>query len=206
MIATLSSFNHVLTLPALPVVQVVLKKVHFVLVALSRMLRKHALLTKHLPTFLTLRVHSLNQLQDAVFTLFVGTHPQVGVLRCQIEGMHFLVLFADVLGQVVLVEVGISVENQVATFLRANNFLEHADFVDDIMLEAGVTEDVVTLGDFGLFFDFILALADSANESFNNFFSDHATDFSFIHIRSPANRVFHDGRLEGGRYFFPFDR
>ena len=180
-VASLSSLNHVLALPALPVVQVVLEEVDLVFVALALVFGEHALLAEHLPALAALRVHSLHHRQDAVLALLARTQSQVRVLGCQVEGVHLLVLLAHILGQVASVELGLSVHDFVAVLLRTDHFLEHAHLVDHVVLQAGVTEGMFALGDLGELLDVVLALADPTQECLHDLLLEHLPDFRHIH-------------------------
>ena len=125
------------------------------------MLGKHALLTEHFPALATLRVHPLHHCQDPILALLARTQPQVRVLGRHVEGVHFLVLLAHILGQVLHVEVRFSIHDFVAALFWADHFLEHAHLVNHVVLQAGVTEGMLALGNFGKLLDVVFAFTDS---------------------------------------------
>ena len=172
-VASPNPLDHVLALPALPVVQVVLEEVDFVFVALASVFGEHALLAEHFPALAALRVHSLHHRQDAVVALLVRTQSRVRVFGCQVEGVHLLVLLAHILGQASSVEVALRVHDCIAVLFRTDHFLEHAHLVDHVVLQAGVAEGMRALCDLGELLDVVLALADPTQECLHHFLLEH---------------------------------
>ena len=172
-IAPPAPLDHVLALPALPVVQVVLEEVDFVFLALAWVFGEHALLAEHLPALAALRVHSLRHRQHPVLALLARAQPQIRVLGRQVEGVHLLVLLAHVLGQVLRVKVGLGVHDLLAALFGTDHFLEHAHLVNHVVLQAGVAEGVRALGDLGELLEAVLALADPARECLHHLLLEH---------------------------------
>ena len=145
------------------------------------MLGKHALLTEHFPALATLRVHPLHHCQDPILALLARTQPQVRVLGCLVEGVHFLVLLAHILGQVLHVEVRFSIHDFVAALFWADHFLEHAHLVNHVVLQAGVTEGMLALGNLGELLDIVLTLTYCTHYFLHNFFFEHLSNFRHFH-------------------------
>ena len=95
--------------------------------------------------------------------------------------MDFFVLLADVLRQILGVELGFSVQDFITVLFRAGNFLKHAHLVDHVVLQAGVTEGMFALGDLGELLDVVLAFADPAQECLHDLLLEHLPDFRHIH-------------------------
>ena len=145
------------------------------------MLGEHALLTEHFPALATLRVHPLHHCQDPILALLARTQPQVRVLGCLVEGVHFLVLLAHILGQVLRVEVRFGVHDFVAALFWADHFLEHAHLVNHVVLQAGVTEGMLALGNLGELLDIVLTLTYCTYYFLHNFFFEHLSNFRHFH-------------------------
>jgi hypothetical protein len=136
-IASLRPFNDEFAVFALPKVQIVLKKIDFFLVAVSLVFLKVTLRTE---LSLALVAHSclvLGDFDDS-FAIFLGTQFQGRVVRRHVKLVRFQVLLPDFLRQV-SVEFGFLVHDKVAPFLRAQDFLEHFDFVRDVISDAVLT-------------------------------------------------------------------
>ena len=165
MIASLALLYHILAAGALPVVQIILEEIHFVLVAFAFVHLEKALGAKDLVAFITCdRLAVMCEFQDAVLAFLLGAKLEVGVLGCHIECVQLRVLFLNVSRQG-RVKCRLGAENQVTLLVGADDLFEHAHFVDDIVLETGVAVVVTAISDPRLLILLVLHLADPTQES-----------------------------------------
>ena len=151
MVAPRGFLNHVLAPCTLTVVQSVLEEVELVGVAVALVFLEGALRAVDPLAGVApgvgdhhLVVPGLGHLQVAV-TLLVGTQFAVRVLQRLRVLLELLVLLPGIEGQF-RVEPGVLVEDFTALFVRALYALEDADFVNDVLVEAGGAELMVALG------------------------------------------------------------
>jgi hypothetical protein len=136
-IASLRPFNDEFAVFALSEVQIVLKEVDFFLVAVSLVLLKVTLCTEFTLALVAYPCLVLGDFDDS-FAIFLGTQFQGRVVRCHVKLVRFQVLLPDFLRKV-SVEFGFRVHDKVAPFLRTQDFLEHFDFVRDVISDAVLT-------------------------------------------------------------------
>ena len=176
-VASLTPLDDILAFAALSVVQVVLEKVDFVFITVAFMLWEHALLTKHLLALAALRVHSIDHRQNSVLAFLARAQSQIRVFGCQVEGVHFLVFLAHLLGQILGVKFRFDVHDFITVLCRTDHFFEHPHFVYHIMLKAGVTEGMLALGDFGELLDAILAFTDPTQKFLHHLLLENLPNF-----------------------------
>ena len=143
MVATLVLLDDEAAFLALPVVQVVLKKLHFLLIALPLVGSQEALPAEFLPARVA-HHHAVHCCLHYSFTVLAGAQFGVGVLGHHLELVDFLVVFLNVSGQVA--EEGRAHLHDRRTALGgAVNLFKIFDLVDGVVVQAGLAEGVLVL-------------------------------------------------------------
>ena len=163
--ASLASFDDHPALDALPVPQVLLKKVDFVLIALPLMGGEHALAAELFVAGLTTHCWLFALKADySVVTLAAGAQSQIRILESAVEGHHLLRLALGLCRQLAE-KVPLHVHGDVAIFSRTDDLLKPTYLVQTIFLEATHTELMLAFGNRGRIFLEVISFADSAFES-----------------------------------------
>lgn len=138
MIAALVLLNHKFTLFALTVVQIALKELNFLSLALPLVHSQQALRAKLLKAFIA-HHHIVHSLFYDAFALLSRAQSQVRVLRSDVELVDLFVALLNVCGEP-LEEVASHVHSGRTALVGTHHFLEALDLVDGVVVQTRLTK------------------------------------------------------------------